>query len=100
MGTIERWMLRIADHNLTWIGFNWMRPAKQTRCGLRYILLSSLLLGLPGVLIGAGLLYFLLGTVGWKAWAALFAFAMALEVSLHIVFAYYWNRRADALARR
>jgi hypothetical protein len=98
MRTIERWVLRIADHDLTWIGFNWMRPAKESRCGPRYVLLSSLLLSLPGILIGTGLIYCALGTVTWRVWSALFALALATELALHAVFAHYWNRRADTLA--
>lgn len=100
MRTIERWVLRVADSDLTWISFNWMRPAKQTRCGPGYVLFSSLLLSLPGILIGAGLIYLIFETVSWKVWAALFSFALAIELPLHIVFAFCWNRRADALAGR
>jgi hypothetical protein len=99
MKTLEHWVLRIADSDLTWVGFNWMRPAKLQPVGFGYILFSSLLLGLPGIAVGAGLIYFLMGKVEARAWLMLFAFAMAVELSLHAVFAHYWNRRAADLAR-
>jgi ABC-type Fe3+ transport system permease subunit len=98
MKRLEHWILRIADSDLTWIGFNWMRPAKQRRLSVGYILLSSFLLALPGIAVGAGLLYAIRGQVEPKVWLALFALAMAIDLSLHAVFARYWNRRAATLA--
>jgi len=98
MKFIEHWILHIADSDWTWTGFNWMRPAKQQRIGAGYILFSSLLLSLPGILLGAALLYWLKGRVEPKAWLALFALAMAIDLALHVLFARYWNRRANKLA--
>jgi hypothetical protein len=98
MKQLEHWVLRIADSDLTWIGFNWMRPAKQQRIGLGYILFSSVLLALPGIAVGAGLLYVMRGHVEPKVWVALFALATAIDLSLHAVFAHYWNRRAASLS--
>ena len=97
MNSIEHWILRIADSDWTWTGFNWMRPAKQKRIGLGYILFSSFLLALPGIAVGAGLLYALRGRVEPKVWLTLFALAMAVDLSLHALFAHYWNRRAARL---
>lgn len=99
MKTLERWVLRIADSDLTWIGLNWMRPAKESRLGIGYLLFSSFLLGLPGIAVGAGTIYLLFGRVVPGVWLALFVFAMMFELPLHIVFAHYWNRRAEELAR-
>jgi len=97
MKQLEHWVLRIADSDLTWIGFNWMRPAKQRRIGFGYIVFSSFLLALPGIAVGAGLLYVVRGQVEPKVWLALFAMAMAVDLALHAVFAHYWNRRAASL---
>jgi len=98
MKSFEHRVLRIADSDWTWVGFNWMRPAKEQHIGLGYILLSSLLLGLPGIAVGAALLYSVRGRVEPKVWLTLFAFAMAIELALHLWFARYWNRRAATLA--
>lgn len=98
MKLIEHWVLRIADCDATWFGFGWMRPAKQQRVGFRYVLFSSVLLGLPGVALGAGLIYWFLGRVEPRVWLALFAAAISIEFVLHGLFAHYWNRRATALA--
>jgi len=92
-------MLRIADHDLTWVGLNWLRPAKHQRIGSCYVLLSSILLGLPGVAAGAGLLYLILGRVQPGEWVALFGIACLAELTLHILFAHYWNKRAENLAQ-
>ena len=100
MKHFEHWVLRIADSDLTWIGFNWMRPAREKRIGVGYILFSSVLLALPGIAVGAGLLYVLRGSVEPKVWLALFSLAMAIDLSLHAVFAHYWNRRAASLSSK
>lgn len=99
MRTIEHWVLRIADCNATWFGFGWLRPAKQQHIGPGYILFSSVLLGLPGFAVGAGLIYWFLGHVEPRVWLAIFALVMVVELPLHILFAHYWNRRAANLAR-
>ena len=95
MKVIENCVLRIADSDWAWTGFNWMRPAKQQRIGFGYILFSSLLLSLPGIAAGAGLLYGLRRSAELKAWIALLAFALAIALSLHAVFAHYWNLRRE-----
>ena len=100
MKLIEYWVLRIADSDWAWTGFNWMRPAKQQRIGLGYVLLSSFLLSLPGIILGAALLYWLRGRVEPKARLALFALAMAIDLALHVLFARCWNRRAADLAQK
>lgn len=77
-----------------------MRPAKHQRIGVGYILLSSLFLSLPGIAVGAALLSWLRQErVEAKAWLTLFALAMAVALSLHALFAHYWNRRATSLAK-
>ena len=81
------------------MGLSWLRPARDARVGTGYIVGSSILLGLPGVGVGAALLYFAFGKVSPGAWLALFAAATMMELMLHIAFAHYWNRRADALAK-
>ncbi len=68
MKSLEHWVLRIADCNATWIGFGWLRPAKQQHIGFGYILFSSVLLGLPGVAVGAGLIYWFVGRVEPRVW--------------------------------
>ncbi|HEX5220819.1 MAG TPA: hypothetical protein VFZ59_14715 [Verrucomicrobiae bacterium] len=97
MKQLEHWVLRIADNDLTWIGFNWMRPAKERRIGIGYILFSSFLLALPGIVAGAALLYVVRGAVEPRVWLALFSLGMAIDLSLHALFAHYWNRRAASL---
>lgn len=97
MNTIEQWCLRCADKDSTWMGLSWLRPAKDTRVGAGYVLMSSLLLGIPGIALGAGAIYLALGMVEMKVWAFLFALVMAVEIGLHAVFAYAWNRRASRL---
>jgi hypothetical protein len=98
MNRLEHWVLRVADSDRTWYGFNWMRPPKQSRVSLSYVLCSSFLLGLPGLLLGAAAIYVGLGTVQPKVWGMLLALAMLVELPLHLLFAHYWNRRADRLA--
>lgn len=98
MKSLEHWVLRIADCNATWIGFGWLRPAKQQHIGFGYILFSSVLLGLPGVAVGAGLIYWFLGRVEPRVWLVMFALVMLVELPLHLLFAHYWNRRAANLA--
>lgn len=83
----------------TWRGFNWLRPAKNHHVGYGYILLSSILLGLPGVGVGTGLIYWYLGRVEARVWLAMFALVMPVELPLHLLFAHFWNRRADVVVR-
>ena len=99
MKTFERWYLRIADSDLTWYGFNWMRPAKERRLGPGYIVFSSVLLGLPGVAVGIGTIYLLFGRVDIKTCLVVFSLATMFELLLHAPFAHYWNKRARALAK-
>ena len=84
---------------MTWFGLNWLRPAKHNRLGLGYILLSSLLLGLPGIAVGAGLIYLVLGRVQPSVWLWLFVLVMLIELPLNILCAYFWNRRAKGLVQ-
>ena len=97
MSAIEHRVLRIADSDAAWFGLGWLRPAKHESVGFGYIILSSILLGLPGVLVGAGLIYFFLGRVDPGVWLALFLLVLFFELPLHGLFAHYWNRRAKAL---
>jgi len=97
MKTLEHWVLRIADSDVTWIGLNWLRPAKHHRIGFGYILLSSILLGLPGIAAGIGLIYLVLGRVEPRVWLSLFVLVVMCELVLHILFAHYWNQRAKNL---
>lgn len=97
MKTIERWFQQIGDSDWTWIGFGWMRPAKEDRIGPGYVIGSSLLLGLPGIGVGAAMLYLIFGRVSPVAWSILFGAATAFELVLHILFARFWNRRAARL---
>jgi hypothetical protein len=96
MKAIEYWVLRIADSDATWFGLGWLRPAKHVRIGYWYILFSSILLGLPGVMVGAGLIYLFLGTVAPQVWLWMFLLVLLFELPLHCLFAHYWNRRAKA----
>ena len=99
MKALEHWILRIADHDVTWCGLNWLRPAKHERVGQGYILLSSILLGLPGIAVGAGIIYLVIGRVDPSVWLSLFVLVMTIELPLHILFAHFWNRRAERLAQ-
>ena len=99
MKTIERWFLRVADSDENWIGLSWLRPAKDARIGIGYIIGSSILLGLPGIWAGAAMLYFAFGRVSLGAWLFLFVAATVAELLLHIVFAHFWNRRAGEFMR-
>lgn len=99
MKALEHWVLRIADSDMTWYGFNWLRPARNQRVGLCYILFCSFLLGLPGIVLGAGAIYLFFGRVDADAWLMLFVLVMPVELALHILFAHYWNRRAGKLAQ-
>ncbi len=98
MSELEYWILRMADSDLTWYGFGWLRPAKDHQIGLGFILISSVLLGLPGIGLGAGAVYYFFGTIEAWVWPALFSLAMAVEIPIHLVFAHYWNRRAREIA--
>lgn len=95
--SIEHWVLRIADSDATWFGLGWLRPAKHERLGSWYLLFSSILLGLPGVGVGAGMLYWFLGRVPLVAWIWLSLLALLVELPLHALFGHYWNRRAASL---
>ncbi|HWC61260.1 MAG TPA: hypothetical protein VHC44_16320 [Verrucomicrobiae bacterium] len=95
---IERWVLRVVDSDLTWYGFNWMRPAKDRRLGPGYVFFSSVLLGLLGVAIGAGAIYLFFGRMELSVFLALFSLATMFELLLHAPFAHYWNRRARMLS--
>ena len=97
MKTLEYWVLRIADSDWTWVGFNWLRPDRRQRLGFLYLLFSSMLLGFPGVVAGAGLIYLFSGSVEAHVWASLFIFVTMIELPLHLLLAHFWNRRADAL---
>jgi hypothetical protein len=97
MKSLEHCVLRIADNDMTWFGLNWLRPAKQKRLGPGYIVSSSILLGLPGVFVGAGLIYLAFGQVTPGVWLGLFVLVTTIELTLHILFARFWNRRAGAL---
>jgi hypothetical protein len=80
------------------MGFNWLRPAKHARVGPGYILFSSVLLGLPGIALGAGVIFAVFGRVPASIWVALLGGVLPVELALHLIFAHYWNRRADAVA--
>lgn len=99
MKTIERWFFRVVDSDWNWIGLSWLRPAKDARIGIGYIVGSSIFLGLPGIGIGAAMIYFAFGRVSLGAWLFLFVAATMAELLLHIVFAHFWNRRAGELMR-
>jgi hypothetical protein len=99
MKTIERWVLRISDSDWTWYGFGWMRPAKHQRLGLPYLLFSSVLLGLPGIVVGIGALFLVFGKVELQVCGWIFAAVVLVELLLHLVFAHYWNGRATMVAR-
>jgi hypothetical protein len=97
MKTLERWVLRIADSDATWMGLNWLRPDRHQHIRTGYILISSFLLGLPGVAVGASLIWWFAGGVEPGLWLALFAVVMVVELPLHFLFAHFWNRRAASL---
>ncbi len=94
---LQNWIYRITDSDKTWYGLGWMRPEKHTHLGPGYIILASILLGLPGITVGAGFIYLVLGQVTPGAWLWLFALALLIELPLNIVVAYYWNQRAKEL---
>ncbi len=98
MKTIERWFLQIADSDVTWFGLNWLRPDKHRRISRNYILLSSFLLGLPGMGIGIGLIFFFIGRIEPMVWLSMFVLVMMFELPLNILFAHFWNQRAGRLA--
>jgi ABC-type Fe3+ transport system permease subunit len=99
MKALEHWVLRIADSDVTWIGLNWLRPPKHHRIGHRTVLLSSVLLGLPGIAVGAGLIYLFLGRIEPSVWLSLFVLVMMFELPMNALFARYWNQRAGKLAQ-
>lgn len=96
MKTLETWVFRIADSDATWIGLGWLRPAKHRRIGFVYILLSSVLLGLPGMIMGTGLIYFCIDRVPPEILVSIVLLVLLIELMLHSLFAHYWNRRAIA----
>ncbi|MBL9134387.1 MAG: hypothetical protein JNK85_00900 [Verrucomicrobiales bacterium] len=97
MKTIAQWVLRIADSDRTWFGFGWLRPAKERRLGPIYILGSSLLLGLPGMALGSGVIHLVLGRIDGVVWLWLVALVLFTELALHVVVAVLWNQRAQVL---
>jgi len=99
MHSLEHWILRIADSDMTWCGLNWLRPAKHERVGYSYIVFSSIVLGLPGIAVGAGIVYLVLGRVDPSVWLLMFVLVMLMELLLHILFAHFWNRRAERLVQ-
>ena len=99
MKVLERWVLQIADSDLTWIGFGWLRPAKDQRVGLVYILFSSILLGLPGMVMGVACLHLFLGRTELSTLLCLGVAVTILELFFHALFAHFWNRRATELRR-
>jgi hypothetical protein len=98
MKAIEYWFLRIADSDATWFGLGWLRPAKHKCVGLWYIIFSSILLGIPGVVAGAALIYLFFRRVELHLWLAMFLLVLCFELPMHGLFAYFWNRRAKKLA--
>lgn len=98
MKTIESWVLRVADSDFTWIGLGWLRPAKEQRLGAGYILFSSIILGLPGVVTGIGTIFSLFGRVPLSVCLMVFLVVTLIELLLHLPFAHYWNKRAETLS--
>lgn len=98
MKAIEHWVFRIVDSDATWIGLGWLRPAKHERVSFWHIIFSSILLGLPGVMVGAGLIYLFIGRVEQEVWLTMFLLVLCFELLMHGLFAHYWNRRAKTLA--
>lgn len=99
MNTIERWVLRTTDSDACWIGLGWLRPDKSQRIGVLRMLFTSFVLGLPGVVLGVGLVYVALGKVDPGLCLFFLGLAMLVEVPLHVIWAHYWNRRAKTLDR-
>lgn len=99
MSTIERWVLRTTDSDACWIGLGWLRPEKAQRVGMLRVLISSFILGLPGVVLGAGSIYLFLRRLDPGVVLFLLLIAMLVEVPLHLVWAHYWNRRVATLQR-
>jgi ABC-type Fe3+ transport system permease subunit len=99
MSSIEQWVLRIADSDMTWFGLSWLRPPPHRRITSLYVLLSSIVLGLPGLVVGAGLIYLFIGRLEPAIWLWMVALVLSIELALHIIFAHFWNRRADSLAQ-
>jgi hypothetical protein len=98
MSSIEHWVLRIADSDLTWFGLNWPRPSPSRRITTIYVLFSSIVLGLPGLALGAGLIYLTFGQLEPATWLLMVTLVLSTEVVLHTVFVHFWNRRAKRLA--
>jgi hypothetical protein len=99
MKTIERWFFGVADSDWNWIGLSWLRPAKDARIGIGYVIGSSILLGLPSIGAGAAMLYFTCGRVSLGTWLFLIVAATMAQLLLHTIFAHFWNRRASKVMR-
>jgi hypothetical protein len=99
MKTLEHWVLRVADSDMTWVGLNWLRPAKHQRIGYVWIVFSSMMFALPGIAAGAGLIYLVLGHVDSEVWVSLFVLVVLVELALCLLSAHYWNRRAESLVQ-
>lgn len=98
MKSFGHWVLRVTDSDACWFGLGWLRPAKSDRIGPLRLLISSIILGLPAVLLGVGLIYWFVGRVELEVCLVLFALALCTELLLHAIWAFFWNRRAAALA--
>ena len=97
MSAFERWFFRIADSDACWYGLGWLRPAKTESVGPLWIMAASVILGLPGVGVGIGLIYLVLGTVQPEVCWGIFLAVTLVELVLHVISAYFWNKRAVTL---
>jgi hypothetical protein len=98
MGALERLVLRVADWDGTWWGLGWLRPAKHHRVGVGRLVLIRLVLSVPGVAVGLGLIYLGARRLDPSLCLAVFAGLMLVQVCLNVPWAYFWNRRAAALS--
>ncbi len=99
MKRIEHWALRVADSDMTWFGLNWLRPARHQRIGCVGVVFGAVLLALPGIAAGAGLIYLVLGHVDPEVWASLVVLVVLLELALCLPSTHYWNQRAKKLVQ-
>lgn len=76
-----------------------MRPSRETRLSWTYLAGSSILLGLPGLAVGAGGLYLALGRIDPQVWLWMVGLVFTVELILHAVLGFFWNARASELAR-